>query len=481
MIEYTGAQTFRNAFDHAVIGMALVALDGLWLKVNPSLCGILGFTEQELLVSHFQAVAHPDDLETDLGYMRQLVEGEIFSYQMERRYLHKRGHVVWVLLSISLVRDSQDEPEFFIFQIQDITDRKQSEAQLTQAHEELKARVAELERRTTELSLVSETGELLQSCRSADEAYKIIGRSIRQLFLEESGALAMMNTARDHVEVVLSWGHELRSESYFTPDDCWALRRNQMHVVTDMQTDLICPHISEGSYTGYMCLPLIAQRETLGVLHIWRADGQALTPARQQLARTVAEQISLALANLHLQETLRSQSVRDPLTGLFNRRYLEESLEREINRAQRNQRSLGIIMVDVDHFKRINDTYGHEGGDTVLRELGNLLQSSLRKGDVACRYGGEEFTLLLPDASLEDALQKAEQLCEAARQLIIQHSTQTIKITLSQGVAAFPQHGEVGEGIIQAADAALYRAKHQGRDRVILAELTEIADGSATE
>lgn len=470
---------FASAFEHAVIGMAIVALDGRWLNVNPSLCGILGFTEQELLDSDFQAVTHPDDLETDLAFMRQLVEGEIFSYQMERRYLHKRGHVVWILLSMSLVRDDQGEPGFFIFQVQDITDRKQSEAALTLAHEELKSRVAELEQRTTELSLVSETAELLQSCRSVEEAHKIVARSAGQLFPDESGALALMSPARDHVEVVLAWGHELPTEGYFTPDECWALRRNRMHVVNDMHDDLLCPHVamtgsaSGGSqaagYTGYICLPLTAQRETLGLLHIWRNDGVRLAPARQQLARTVAEQISLALANLRLQETLRGQSVRDALTGLFNRRYLEESLEREINRAQRSRKSLGVIMLDVDHFKRVNDTYGHEAGDAVLRELASLLQSSLRKGDLACRYGGEEFTLILPDASLEDAHQKAEHLRATAEQLAVHHGARTMAITLSLGVAAFPDHGGSGEVILQCADAALYRAKSEGRNRAVAA------------
>ena len=461
---------FKDAFDHAVIGMALVGPEGSWLTVNPSLCGIVGYTEWELLATSFQAITHPDDLEADLTSIRQVLSGEIFSYQHERRYVHRRGHIVWVLLSVSLVRDGGGQPLYFIFQVEDITDRKTAEVELKAAHEELKARVAELETRTVELSVVGEMGELLQSCRSVNEAYKIIGRSIRQLFPGEAGSLCVMNAARDHVEAVLNWGVISTSDGYFVPDDCWGLRRNRMHVVSDPEVDLVCQHVTVTEASGSMCLPLMAQRETIGLLHISSFDSSGFTAARQQLARTLAEQVALALANLQLQETLRNQSVRDGLTGLFNRRYLEASLDREINRAERHQRPLSIIMTDVDHFKKFNDNYGHETGDAVLREVGGLLQSLSRKADVACRYGGEEFILILPDASLEDATLKAEQMREAIRNLEVRHHRETVgPVTLSIGVASFPEHGAGGDALIAAADAALYRAKGAGRDRVVVA------------
>jgi diguanylate cyclase (GGDEF)-like protein len=206
------------------------------------------------------------------------------------------------------------------------------------------------------------------------------------------------------------------------------------------------------------------------VLYLSFMEPGQLTRAKQQLAVTVARQISLSLANLKLYESLQHQSIRDPLTGLFNRRYLEESLTREIHRASRDRQSLGIIMLDVDHFKRYNDTFGHEAGDAVLRELGLFLKKHIRSSDIACRYGGEEFMLILPEASLEHSIERAEQLREGIKHLNLEHHRQPLGgITLSLGVAVFPDCGLTGEAVIRAADAALYRAKIQGRDRTVAA------------
>ncbi len=466
-------ERFRNAFEHAVIGMALLDLDGRFLTVNPSLCGIAGYTAQELLATNFQSITHPDDLEFDLEQMRQMLEGEILSYEIERRLNLRRGSQAWVLLSVSLVRDAGGEPLYFLAQLQDITKRKHAEDELQYAHEELKVRVGELERRTREMGLIGEMGEFLQSCRSVGEAYKIMARTVRQLFPETGGALFAFDATHNHVEAVVTWG-EMHSETYFSPDDCWGLRRNRMHAVESTGCEMTCPHAISGDEAtcgDYLCLPLIAQRETLGLLHLMAAENQAFSEDRQQLARTVSEQISLALANLHLQERLRNQSIRDPLTGLFNRRYLEESLDREINRAARSNKPLGLVMLDIDFFKKFNDTHGHDAGDAVLREVAGMLASHLRKADSACRYGGEEFTLILPEADLHAACQKAEQLREAAKRLEIRYGRQTVgPISLSLGVACFPAHGTSGDELLHAADTALYQSKAAGRDKVTAAE-----------
>ena len=167
---------------------------------------------------------------------------------------------------------------------------------------------------------------------------------------------------------------------------------------------------------------------------------------------------------------LREQSVRDHLTGLFNRRYIEETLERELLRAARKQLPLGIMMLDVDDFKRFNDTYGHAAGDAILRELGNLLFGHVRGEDIASRYGGDEFIIVLPDASPEVTLERAERLCEHARHLNVQFDGQALEtITLSLGVATFPKDGLTSTALLKVVDAALYRAKHEGRDRVVMA------------
>jgi diguanylate cyclase (GGDEF)-like protein len=189
------------------------------------------------------------------------------------------------------------------------------------------------------------------------------------------------------------------------------------------------------------------------------------------MATTVADQLGLAVANLKLRETLRNQSIRDALTGLFNRRYLEETLERELSRARRTNASLGLIMMDLDHFKHFNDTFGHEAGDVLLREVGRLLQETVRGGDVACRYGGEEFVVILPEASAETTRLRAERLRESIKHLYVTQRGQSIgSVTASIGVGTFPQNGTTGDALVKAADTALYLAKGTGRDRVTVAE-----------
>jgi diguanylate cyclase (GGDEF)-like protein len=186
--------------------------------------------------------------------------------------------------------------------------------------------------------------------------------------------------------------------------------------------------------------------------------------------KAAAEQVGLALGNLRLMETLRGQSIRDSLTGLYNRRYLEESLAREIDRARRRGIPVAVLMLDVDHFKRFNDTHGHEAGDAVLANVGEVLKRLSRGEDVACRYGGEEFVLVLPECPTDVASRRAEEIREAVRQLPLRVRGDSIEgITVSIGVAGFPDHGDDGPTVVAAADAALYRAKAEGRDRVVTA------------
>jgi len=203
--------------------------------------------------------------------------------------------------------------------------------------------------------------------------------------------------------------------------------------------------------------------------------GQARHALRRDLvfvfsALTLAENAALALANLNLREILRMQSVREPLTGLYNRRYMEESLERELRRSTRKKSPLGVMMLDVDHFKRLNDTFGHEAGDAVLRTLANLFRTQLRGEDVVCRYGGEEVTMILPEASLEATRQRAERLRDAAKHAVVEFRGQWLEaVTLSIGVSSFPENGPTVEALLRTADSALYRAKDEGRDRVVVA------------
>jgi diguanylate cyclase (GGDEF)-like protein len=361
----------------------------------------------------------------------------------------------------------------------DITERKNAESALQQANDELSTSVEQLKVRNHEIAQLSEISEILQACLSVEEAYTVLGELIQPLFPNISGGLFVLSDSKNCVEAVATWSDEtFSSQKLFSPNECWALRRGRVHFVTSSRRGLECTHIYQDSLNAEsVCVPMMAQGEALGVLHLSTQQQGALTSAKQQLAMTVAEQIALSLANLKLHEAVQQQSIRDPLTGLFNRRYLEESLEREIQRSARASKSLAIIMIDVDHFKRFNDTFGHEAGDTVLRELGTFLQKYIRGSDIACRYGGEELTLILPEAPLEVANARAEAIRKGVSHLSVEYRRQPLgAITVSLGVACFPEHGMTGEAVMNAADAALYHAKKEGRDRVVTASTIQAVD-----
>ena len=220
-----------------------------------------------------------------------------------------------------------------------------------------------------------------------------------------------------------------------------------------------------------MCVPLVAQGDAIGVLFLVEDDVPSkLSEDAVRLARVIGDQIALAIANLRLRETLRDQSIRDALTGLYNRRYLEETLDREIRRAERTSQPLSVVMFDIDLFKHFNDTFGHDAGDLLLREIGSMLRTWSRQEDIACRYGGDEFVITLPGATLPDARRRAEEIIDASRHLDVRYRGKPVgSMTLSLGVAAYPTHGATTEALVRAADAALYRAKQRGRARIEVA------------
>ncbi len=342
-------------------------------------------------------------------------------------------------------------------------------------YEQIRSANERLERRTRDLDILTHMAEVLQACLAEDEAYVVVARFAEQLFAEESGAVFVTSASRNLVEARASWGGFPSAEwGLFKPEDCWALRRGRAHAVDDTASGVRCEHLPRPLPVTTLCLPLAAQGESLGVLYLAAARttvGGSGWEGKQQLAQTVAEQLGLAVANLKLRETLRNQSIRDPLTGLFNRRYMEETLERELRRAERNHRPLSVVMLDLDRFKDFNDTFGHDTGDVVLAEFGRLVRTSVRSADVVCRYGGEEFVLILPDATAEDSLRRIEQLRLATAQLYVKHREQSIGApSFSGGIAAFPTNGDKVEDLLRAADTALYRAKTTGRSRLVIAE-----------
>ena len=336
--------------------------------------------------------------------------------------------------------------------------------------------------RNEQISALGEMSRVLQTEMPVVEALKVISMFCSRLLPGTSGSMYLFRNSADLLELASTWGSEGRPPDMMEPSDCWALRRGQLHVYEN--GGLRCAHYEETSdeaRTHRACVPLIAQGEVLGLLHLLHRDDEQGALAMDEvteIATTIAEQAALSLANAKLRQVLRDQAIKDPLTGLFNRRYMEETMAREMARSIRRDVALSVVSIDLDHFKKINDTFGHAAGDAVLRAATREIASMVRAGDVACRLGGEEFVLILPECTKEAAVVKAQQICDAVRGLSLQHDRQGITVTASFGVAAMPEDGDQPDLVLRAADEALYTAKRSGRDRVVAAIRSNFDDGS---
>ncbi len=320
------------------------------------------------------------------------------------------------------------------------------------------------------LSLMGELSSLLQACSTIDESLDVIRQFAKQLLNVDAGAIYLFRESRNQIEEKASWGNALKSDPIFQPDDCWALRRGESHSTDSHHDTLTCRHMHDASGLYTICIPIVAQGNVLGVLHLENHHGQALDDVQRKLANTLASQVALAMASLKLRETLKHLSVRDPLTGLFNRRYMEESLQRELAIAQRKQRPLGVVILDLDHFKTFNDTFGHDAGDFLLREVGAILVANSRSSDIVCRFGGEEFVVIFPETAAEIVVERAEHLRKVVFALQLQHFGRSLgQVSASFGVAFFPEHAATAEELLRLADKALYRAKAAGRNCIELA------------
>jgi diguanylate cyclase (GGDEF)-like protein/PAS domain S-box-containing protein len=459
---------YRELFENASDIIYTHDFEGKLISINRAVERITGYTRAEALQLRLTDMIVPEYAHLGAKMIDPQVGGEVpLNYELEFIAKDKR-RIAFGISTRPIFRGGKPVAVQGI--ARDITKRKKTEEALHEANQKLEAWVGELEQRTREMALLDEMGDILRACLTTEEAYHVIVRIAQQIFPVQVGALYVIAPSHNVVEAAAVWGDPQLVERSFAPQECWALRRGRTHLVEDSNTGMLCRHIHRQPPEGYMCIPMMAQSEALGVLHLMQPNGIKLTESKHRLAITMSEHIAMALSNLRLHETLRSQSIRDPLTGLFNRRFMEESLELEIRRAARNQRPLGMIMIDLDHFKYFNDNFGHEAGDQVLKELGTLLKSNIRGEDIACRYGGEEFTLILPEGTGAVTRQRAEFFKDAIQRMDVHFRGNPLgKITASMGVAVFPDHGRTASALINAADKALYRSKAAGRDRVTLA------------
>lgn len=353
-----------------------------------------------------------------------------------------------------------------------LKERKFGASQLQQASDELQSSSADTAHRNTQMEISAAMLQALGAVATLHETSRIISIYCAKLFPELSGALYLHRNSRDVLEQQASWGTPGALAEQFEPSECWALQRGHVHYTRDAQ-DLCCTHYADTSVaaTGRLCVPLISQGEVIGLLYLECQSADRATFKQQHLLDRTAEQIALALSNVKLRETLHRQSIVDPLTGMFNRRYMDETLKRELSRAERKKAPLALIVLDLDHFKHVNDTYGHSTGDHVLKSVAQQVMESIRDGDLACRFGGEELVLILPECDAATAMQRAQKLCSAIALLDLHHGGHTLgMVTASFGVAEFPQHGRDATALLHAADQAMYCAKQAGRNCVAIAQ-----------
>jgi diguanylate cyclase (GGDEF)-like protein len=351
-------------------------------------------------------------------------------------------------------------------------ERDRAARQLRTTSAQLEDGLARLQRRNDEVTTLGEMSRVLQTEMSLVEALEVTSLFCQRLLPATSGAVYLFRNSADVLEHAGAWGDGVATpDAMMEPSSCWGLRRGQTHICKG-PSELRCRHYADSALAGFhVCLPLTAYGEVLGQLHVWSDDPAAKDSATTtaSMAQTIAEQVALSLSNAKLRQVLRDQSIKDPLTGLYNRRYMEETLARELLRAQRSQKPLSVMVVDLDYFKKVNDTHGHAAGDAVLKGLSQCLQGAVRASDIACRLGGEEFLLILPDCTREDAMHKAEELRARVGSLTFREAVNAVRVTASFGVASFPADGSTAALVVDAADAALYQAKRSGRNRAVAA------------
>lgn len=335
--------------------------------------------------------------------------------------------------------------------------------------------------RQRDASMLAELGDWLQTCKSLDELYIVLKEYMRQMIPNSRGELYVYSNSRDVLDGAVSWG-ETDIHEHIKADNCWALRRGRNYSFTPDKISFECPHVQDQETPpsgDYICVPIIAHGDTVGLLHIQflaNKDCESVPSAPHLFAAQCGELISLAIANVKLRDELQDQSTRDPLTGLYNRRYFLETMRNALKLQERKEGTFGVISFDADKFKSFNDNHGHDAGDMVLREISDTMHTLFSADEVSCRYGGEEFMVLLPSASRSATIRAAEVLRGKIQALAITYGGRKLPtVTISCGVASFPQDGKQIQDILKNADDALYLAKKEGRNQVVDTSKLEVS------
>ncbi|MCL9685671.1 GGDEF domain-containing protein [Legionella maioricensis] len=461
-------ESFRNTIENAPIGMAIISPEGQCIHANRTLLDLLGYSEDELRQTTMLKITHPDDLAMTKDALEKLIKGDLRISHLEKRYIRKDGQIIWMMVSASLIRDEEGKPINFITQMKDVSDRVENEEKMRQLNEKTMATLNELQLLEHDENLLNKLNRSLQICVVVEEAYPRINLIAQELFPGLSGGLSVYNKSTNQLETVIEWGEKQLLQKVFFPIDCFAIREANLNLVEDPKKEVPCSHYLNPPQGGYLALPLMVQNELIGVIHLLAPTGEKIRQHQQDMVVSFGNIVKLALANINLRASLSDLSLHDPLTSLYNRRYLNDILSRELIRIAREKSRLCVAMLDIDDFKKLNDNYSHLAGDEVLKGIGQLLKSFFRESDLAFRFGGEEFVVILLNTSLDNAVSKMEEFRERFKATSQYYKNKKLPgVTISIGVAESPQHGAFIEDILKAADHALYSAKQAGKDRVV--------------
>jgi diguanylate cyclase (GGDEF)-like protein len=414
-----------------------------------------------LILDCRETATHLNDAENQLLSDRRTLSNQA----QDRIVLIRFGYAAGFMTVLAI-------PFFFLFR--DALRRHRFELQMHETNLELARTVSTMERNAHESRLIASAREELQLCMSVGDIYRCAARFFPKLLPETSGALCIINNSWQNVEIASAWNTPSDLLTGFSLDSCCSLRSGgRLRWRRPGYSEVHCGHFQYGAPDNYLCMQLSAYGETLGILYVECHSAAIAEAVEDRLAplQDLADLVSLSAASLNLRTRLESQSIRDGLTNLFNRHFMEIALERELRRAARHQKDVAVMMLDVDHFKIFNDTYGHDAGDMVLREVADCLTANTRSEDVVCRYGGEEFVAILPDISAENAVERANLLRRRIHEIVLRHRGNPLRqITISVGIAMFPRDADTMEVLLRTADRALYEAKATGRDRVVTSE-----------
>lgn len=469
---------FRSMVESLGEGVAIVDEREVFIFANQAAHKIFDSVDRPLIGRSLSEFTSPDQFALAQEQTKIRKTGQRSTYELQLKL--PQGNEKVVLVTATPRFDEHRRFTSSLAVLTDITEMKRTERVLRSMKDQLEQTIQKLEEKNEQANLFIQMSDSLQLTQDEKEVTRIAMNYARQFFPEESGALYLKKIGDWPLQKAESWGEFNFQADYFSSEECWALRKGQLHSFENPERDILCPHLLDEKMPGpSLCIPLSAFGESIGVLVMTccreKKKGEKRSPEeyraqRQWLALNFSQRLAAAIFVIRLLESLREQSIRDPLTGLYNRRFLEESLAREIFRAKRSASMIAVMMLDIDHFKQFNDIYGHDAGDAVLQGIARVLQKFVRREDIVCRYGGEEFAIIMPVTLKEIALKRAEVILDKIRHLEIQYKGNLFqRITISIGLAFFPENGTSGEEVLQAADAALLEAKRAGRDRLIQA------------